>query len=148
MFLSLFSFSSSPQGTDPAADLYKFAEEMKFHKKLSAISLGQGQVRINTWNLVHWKTKQTTIDHSTIYDAMLLHDTCTHSCDTSFTIICMQYWDGTMNTGYYTHRVPVRKQWCVRVWIVDGGCSSRTATSHPAGCLPWSDWLSRLSQTK
>lgn len=30
-------------GTDPAADLYKFAEEMKFHKKLSAISLGQGQ---------------------------------------------------------------------------------------------------------
>ena len=45
MFLSLFSFSSSPQGTDPAADLYKFAEEMKFHKKLSAISLGQGQVR-------------------------------------------------------------------------------------------------------
>lgn len=32
-------------GTDPAADLYKFAEEMKFHKKLSAISLGQGQVR-------------------------------------------------------------------------------------------------------
>ena len=34
------------QGTDPAADLYKFAEEMKFHKKLSSISLGQGQVRI------------------------------------------------------------------------------------------------------
>ena len=32
------------QGTDPAADLYKFAEQMKFHKKLSAISLGQGQV--------------------------------------------------------------------------------------------------------
>ena len=32
------------QGTDPAADLYKFAEEMKFHKKLSSISLGQGQV--------------------------------------------------------------------------------------------------------
>ncbi|CAF0758924.1 unnamed protein product [Brachionus calyciflorus] len=31
------------QGTDPAADLYKFAEEMKFSKKLSAISLGQGQ---------------------------------------------------------------------------------------------------------
>ena len=30
-------------GTDPAADLYKFAEEMKFQKKLSAISLGQGQ---------------------------------------------------------------------------------------------------------
>ena len=34
----------SLQGTDPAADLYKFAEEMKFHKKLSSISLGQGQV--------------------------------------------------------------------------------------------------------
>ena len=32
------------QGTDPAADLYKFAEEMRFSKKLSAISLGQGQV--------------------------------------------------------------------------------------------------------
>ena len=31
------------QGTDPAADLYKFTEEMKFTKKLSAISLGQGQ---------------------------------------------------------------------------------------------------------
>ncbi|ESO89348.1 hypothetical protein LOTGIDRAFT_210379 [Lottia gigantea] len=31
------------QGTDPAADLYKFAEEMRFAKKLSAISLGQGQ---------------------------------------------------------------------------------------------------------
>ncbi|VDD79452.1 unnamed protein product [Mesocestoides corti] len=31
-------------GTDPAADLYKFAEEMKFGgKKLSSISLGQGQ---------------------------------------------------------------------------------------------------------
>lgn len=31
-------------GTDPAADLYKFAEEMRFSKKLNAISLGQGQV--------------------------------------------------------------------------------------------------------
>ncbi|XP_071830856.1 dynein axonemal heavy chain 1-like isoform X2 [Apostichopus japonicus] len=30
-------------GTDPAADLYKFAEEMRFSKKLSSISLGQGQ---------------------------------------------------------------------------------------------------------
>ena len=32
------------QGTDPAADLYKFAEDLKFSKKLTAISLGQGQV--------------------------------------------------------------------------------------------------------
>jgi dynein heavy chain len=31
------------QGTDPAADLYRFAEEMKFSKKLASISLGQGQ---------------------------------------------------------------------------------------------------------
>ena len=31
------------RGTDPAADLYKFAEEMKFSKKLASISLGQGQ---------------------------------------------------------------------------------------------------------
>ncbi|XP_064629143.1 dynein axonemal heavy chain 1-like isoform X2 [Lineus longissimus] len=30
-------------GTDPAADLYKFAEELRFAKKLSSISLGQGQ---------------------------------------------------------------------------------------------------------
>lgn len=36
-------FVLSP-GTDPAADLYKFAEEMKFSKKMNAISLGQGQV--------------------------------------------------------------------------------------------------------
>ncbi|XP_046394196.1 dynein axonemal heavy chain 1-like [Ischnura elegans] len=30
-------------GTDPASDLYKFADKMKFGKKLNAISLGQGQ---------------------------------------------------------------------------------------------------------
>ncbi|KTF88877.1 hypothetical protein cypCar_00027703 [Cyprinus carpio] len=35
-------FVLSP-GTDPAADLYKFAEVMKFSKKMTAISLGQGQ---------------------------------------------------------------------------------------------------------
>lgn len=37
-------FVLSP-GTDPAADLYKFAEVMRFSKKMNAISLGQGQVR-------------------------------------------------------------------------------------------------------
>jgi len=51
--LSLVFKDSSPStplifvlsvGTDPAADLYKFAEEMRFSKKLNAISLGQGQV--------------------------------------------------------------------------------------------------------
>ena len=31
-------------GTDPASDLYKFADKLRFSKKLSAISLGQGQV--------------------------------------------------------------------------------------------------------
>lgn len=46
-------FVLSP-GTDPAADLYKFAEEMKFSKKLSAISLGQGQVREGGW----WRRRE------------------------------------------------------------------------------------------
>ncbi|XP_040015424.1 dynein heavy chain 1, axonemal [Xiphias gladius] len=50
--LSLVFTESSPStplifvlspGTDPAADLYKFAEIMQFSKKMSAISLGQGQ---------------------------------------------------------------------------------------------------------
>ena len=40
-------------GTDPAADLYKFAEEMRFAKKLTAISLGQGQVRHSLHELVN-----------------------------------------------------------------------------------------------
>ena len=35
-------------GTDPAVDLYKFAEDMRFSKKLNAISLGQGQVICET----------------------------------------------------------------------------------------------------
>lgn len=30
-------------GTDPAAELYKFADRMKFSKRMFSISLGQGQ---------------------------------------------------------------------------------------------------------
>lgn len=30
-------------GTDPAAELYKFADKMKFAKRMFSISLGQGQ---------------------------------------------------------------------------------------------------------
>jgi len=42
-------------GTDPAAGLYKFAEEMKFSKKLSAISLGQGQAcRLCLFSFKEW----------------------------------------------------------------------------------------------
>lgn len=37
-------FIMSP-GTDPAVDLYKFADVLQFSKKICAISLGQGQVR-------------------------------------------------------------------------------------------------------
>ena len=43
------------QGTDPADDLYKFAEKMKFGKKLSSISLGQGQVsRLTRLDFTVW----------------------------------------------------------------------------------------------
>ncbi len=41
-------------GTDPAADLYKFAEEMRFSKKLTSISLGQGQVSRRKNIIVIW----------------------------------------------------------------------------------------------
>ena len=41
------------QGTDPAADLYKFAEEMRFAKKLTAISLGQGQVMFDIYLFIN-----------------------------------------------------------------------------------------------
>ena len=48
-------------GTDPAADLYKFAEEMRFSKKLSAISLGQGQVRAGFIKLAGHVVKMRTL---------------------------------------------------------------------------------------
>ena len=41
-------------GTDPAVDLYKFSEEMKFSKKLTAISLGQGQVLKDSTCIYNW----------------------------------------------------------------------------------------------
>lgn len=65
-------FVLSP-GTDPAADLYKFAEEMKFSKKLSAISLGQGQVRARGWGrreLVGWASWSPTTQHSCPHRAL------------------------------------------------------------------------------
>ena len=58
-------------GTDPAADLYKFAEEMRFTKKLNAISLGQGQVRMS----IHIcdGDKNVTDLHSERYVTVVLH---------------------------------------------------------------------------
>ena len=51
-------------GTDPAADLYNFAEEMRFSKKLSAISLGQGQVKriLFSTKTLNWKKKALISD--------------------------------------------------------------------------------------
>jgi hypothetical protein len=46
--LSCQPFYRGSAGTDPAADLYKFADKLRFSKKLNAISLGQGQVC--TWS--------------------------------------------------------------------------------------------------
>lgn len=40
-------------GTDPANELYKLAEELKFSKKLSAISLGQGQASTTYDNITN-----------------------------------------------------------------------------------------------
>lgn len=40
-------------GTDPANELYKLAEELKFAKKLSAISLGQGQASTTYDNITN-----------------------------------------------------------------------------------------------
>ena len=50
-------------GTDPAADLYKFAEEMKFLKKLTAISLGQGQVRTYSYTFSYVYTMYIAYIH-------------------------------------------------------------------------------------
>lgn len=58
-------------GTDPAADLYKFAEEMRFTKKLNAISLGQGQVRMSIHN--GDGDKNVTDLHSERYLTVVLH---------------------------------------------------------------------------
>lgn len=49
-------------GTDPAKALYSFAEEMKFTKKLQAISLGQGQVSEMQFYLSVICTKQVFPD--------------------------------------------------------------------------------------
>ena len=71
----MLPFPLSPQGTDPAADLYKFAEEMKFHKKLSAISLGQGQVKtknkdLNSSSLRDWADQLTLYRPMTRFNVM------------------------------------------------------------------------------
>ena len=60
-------------GTDPAADLYKFAEEMRFTKKLNAISLGQGQVRMSIHNGDGDGDKNVTDLHNERYVTVVLH---------------------------------------------------------------------------
>ena len=69
------------QGTDPAADLYKFAEEMKFHKKLSSISLGQGQVRILKLTYTTSCVKKSACTYTCIHVCIQCHAYATLFCN-------------------------------------------------------------------